>query len=429
MKCQFHPTKAAENYCGYCEINVCGACSDELSNHRNQGSSVLCFICRSGLEPLAEGSQITPFWSRIGEIYKYPLSLQAIITIVLIAALSTLMQGLGMFSASGENEAPTVDACFKGSVAPVIYVGLISVVATFAAVTIFYKFGDGMGIISSFILALVLPAAIIIVAVEERLFPALNPVGVLGVIKATGISYFVMVLFIVVMLSSMGLLSSLFSGEDFSSFGLFFTSLIANYYSVVVYHIMGYLVYQNHAELGYSVSGKAGIKNSKERSAKQRQSAKLEILIKAGEFEAAREVAKESLRNNSSVWEWGRAIKLFCAGKPSEDLEKYFERYVDKLSNLDEVGKIADMYLELVRAKPTFEPTKDSQKLTIANALHHIGKDVLAIKLVQKLPLESNKKDIVEGSLNLLINSFKRLPGGEKHVSHFKSLLHSQSIT
>ena len=440
MKCHYHPVQSAENHCAQCRKNFCRVCSGGPKTASSLDMSHTCFICETELEALASANTIEPFWSRIGKIYKYPLSLQALITILIISALSTLLQNWGVLAlipfialnlysfaclrstAAGENEAPDVDASFQGSVGPVFYVIIVMAVAIFAATFVFYSFGNGMGIIASLFLILVMPAALIVIAVKEKLFIALNPATLVGIIKTTGASYFVMVLFILVMMSSMGLVSSVVMGAKYSLFGFFLTSVVANYYGIVIFHIMGYLVYQNHVVLGYRVLGRAGVKESKPQTLKQRQTAQLEVLIKAGKFDAARAVAKQTLSADATLWEWSRAFKLLCAAKPSGDLNRYFERYVDKLSSLDETGKIADAYTELIRVKPDFKFTNDERKLDIAEALHQNGKDAMAIRLVQKLPIESSKHDVVGRSLEILVNGFKRLPGSEKHLAHFQNL-------
>ena len=326
MKCHFHPTQSAENHCGRCRKNFCGVCSGESKFASSLDLSHTCFICDTELEPLASANTIEPFWSRIGKIYKYPLSIQAIITMLIISGLTTLLQNWGLLAliplialnlysfaclrstAAGENEAPDVDTSFQGSIGPVFYVIIVMAIAIFAATFVFYSFGNGMGIIVSFFLILVMPAALIVVAVEEKLFGALNPATLVGIIKTTGASYFVMVLFILVMMSSMGLLSSMVMGSKYSLFGFFLTSMVANYYSIVIFHIMGYLVYQNHVALGYRVLGRAGIKDTQQRTMKQIKTAQLEVLIKAGEFEAARKVAKQTLSGDSTLWEWSLSL-------------------------------------------------------------------------------------------------------------------------
>ena len=440
MKCQFHPTLPAENHCQYCEKHFCEQCSDAIHIGREVSVSAACFICGGELEALSKGSQIEPFWSRLGAIYKYPLAIQSVAAIVIIALLSTMLGSFGLFAivpvvalnlysfaclrntAQGNNDAPGVESSFEGSIAPVIYVAISMLLAILLATFAFAQLGDGMGILISFFLVLVMPAVIIVIAIEERLLPALNVGSLIGIIKATGVSYFVMVLFIMVMMFSTEVLGQMFASTNFNSLSVFLTSVIGNYYNVVIFHILGYLVYQNHTELGYPVSSSVGVKKGRARNPKQRESMHLEVLIKAGKFDAARDLARSQLKGDSSLWEWTRAFKLFCAAKPADDVEKYFYRYVQKLRDLGELEKIADAYLGLLRAVPSFVVKDDESKLEIAGALQLIGKPTQSITLIRKLPDQSDDDSIIGRSLELLASGFAGLQGSEEHAEHFKTM-------
>jgi len=439
VNCQYHPTKAAENHCHYCNKDFCGQCTDHVSLGGQVSISASCFLCGGELEPIAGGTNIEPFWSRIAEVYKYPLTPQAITAVLIMAALSVLLQSfwllalipaiaINMYSfaclrqtAQGENEAPGVETSFEGSIAPVLYVGLcmgISMIIIFFA---YASLGIGMGMVVGMVLALMLPAMIIIIAIDEQLTPALNPGNISNIVKSTGTSYFVMVLFILVMTSSMALLIDMFGNTNFMSLSIFISSAIGNYYTIVVFHIMGYLVYQNHAELGYSVSGNAGLKQGKARNLKQRQRLQLELLVKAGRYDAARDVAKQLLKSDAPLWEWKRAFKLFCAATPSKDIGKLFERYVVKLKENDETEEIAEAYLLLQKVKPSFELSSEAQKVDIADKLQRSGYSSNAIKLLQKMPRESDDQNMVTRALEILGNAFSHVAGGERHAEHFKT--------
>lgn len=438
IKCKFHPTSQSKHYCHHCDIYLCDKCADDAPLKRDSAALSNCFICESVLDPSSSESRIAPFWSRLSEIYQYPLSPHGIAAIIIVAIMSVVLGG-GLFfiipavamnlysfaclrrSADGENDSPGVEAIFDGSVMTVVYVIISTFLAMFGAGLVFATFGVGAGIIASLFLAIMMPAMVIDIAIEEHLLPALNPLRLVSIVRATGASYFVMVLFVLVMLSSMAVLSSFFADTNFQSLSIFLTSLIGNYYSIVVYHIMGYLVYQNHVELGYRVSGSAGIQQVKTRNLRQRQEAQLGLLIKAGKFDAARDLAKRIIKNDSPMWQWEQVFKLYCAAKPSVELDSYFDRYVTRLSQIGGVDKIADAYLQLIKVKPTFTIKKETQKIQVADALQQVGKPAQAIKLLQKLPIESSDNSVIKQALSLLVASFEQIPNGQKHVDYFSA--------
>ena len=87
MKCKFHPIEKAVSYCHQCDTNFCDTCSDETLDqfsNRNQEAKQRCFICQSPMAEIVGSSGITPFWNRLSQIYLYPLSFDAIVTMVFL---------------------------------------------------------------------------------------------------------------------------------------------------------------------------------------------------------------------------------------------------------------------------------------------------------------------------------------------------------
>ncbi len=441
-QCQLHPTKKADYFCEPCNMAFCEKCSGEANRH-HRNADAACFICNSGMHSLSSSEKIAPFWTRLKAIYQYPVGVEAMITIVVLALASTVLGGLFVIipavamtlysfaclraTASGEEQAPSVTHCFEGSIGPVFY-ALISMAAGMSlALFSFNSFGLGVGIIVSLVLAFLMPAAIIVIAIEERLLPALNLGMLLSIVRATGVSYFIMVLLLIVMMSSMGVLVSLFGSSNFAGLSVFMASLIGNYYNIVIYHIMGYLVYQHHQELGYRVTGKAGVKQSKQRSGSEMLMAQTDVLIKTGHYEAAREVAKRNLTNTSPVWQWAKVVKLLCIAKPCKDLPRYFERYLSKLSEAGDSQAMADTYLEVLRVTPNVSINDELRRLDVAQGLIDLGKYPQAINLIKDLPQSSDVSSNVMSALKLLAEVFSYLPGSEKHVTRYQALYEEEA--
>jgi len=279
MKCKFHPLELAKNYCEFCDAAYCEACSDEAAagvvRSRANRAEHNCFVCSKALEPIESSELIPPFWGRLPEVYRYPLNTQAIITLIVVSFVSAFLGNAVLFliipfaamilysfaclreTATGSLEAPGIEVCFENSAAPLVYVVIAFVVLGYGTYKVFEYFGLGFGLMASAFFILATPAIVIIIAVEEKLLPALNPGELFSVMRATGISYFVMLLFIIIMTSSVYALVAFFGGEANTFIANFFQSLISNYYTVVTFHIMGYLVYQNQYALGFKTKSNA----------------------------------------------------------------------------------------------------------------------------------------------------------------------------
>ncbi len=448
MDCKFHPLDPAMNYCDNCEANYCEACSDESAARAHTRSRAdqfdhRCFVCGRGLTRLIGSQAIPPFWTRLSEIYRYPITIQALSALVVVSFFTALLGNssflliapsvaMMMYSfaclretTKGNLEAPGLEACIEGSIGPVFYV-IIAFIANIAAVVnAFNYFGTGVGILVSVFFGLAMPAVIIIIASEEKLAPAMNPLALFSVMKATGASYFVMLLFIIIMVSSVAALQSLFYEVSASFFGILLQSLIANYYGVVIFHIMGYLVYQNQQALGFktSIEGRSSVA----RPEIDRIKSQLEVLIKAGEYQNAGDLASKQLKQpGATLWDWSRAFSLICVSGPNDKAKVMFNDYANKLESAGETDKLATAYLQLKRRQPKFVIKDHEQRLFVANTLFETGQYSQVVNMLHKFHQESDDNKRIIRALKLLSESLLSIPGREKLANQYQALYQMQ---
>jgi len=446
-KCKFHPLDSAINHCELCDADFCESCSDEsaaLAVTRTRADKVdhRCFVCAGPMTPLQGLQRVAPFWSRLPELYRYPFNLDAVSALLIVSLITAFIGNSGLLqiipsvammlysfaclreTAKGNLKAPGFEACFEGSIAPVFYSLIVILLLGFVAYLAF-GLGLGFGILALTFYILALPAAIILIAIDEKLLPALSIFALASVMKAAGISYFVMLLFIIIMISSVFALMSLFGGQANSFLGNLFESLISNYYSVVVYHIMGYLVYQNQEALGFKNTA-SGVEVSA-RSDADRRKAHVEALIKAGDYDKAQEVAgKQLLEHDSTLWDWSRAFTLCCVATPSHKAEQVFIDYASKLKEAGETDKLADAYLQLKKYQPKFVIKDHQQRLSIANSLFETGQYSQVVNMLHMFHQQSSDNKQVERALKLLSESLLLIPNREKLAKQYGTLYQLQ---
>ncbi len=437
--CTYHPLKNAIRTCENCDHNYCDACSDESALRHNVAADHACFICGFSLLNLKAESEVEPFWRRLGDVYLYPLSVSAIIVLFVTSFLAASFSKLGLLSllpeiaislysfaclretAHGNLQAPGVEACFEGSIKPVISVVFVVVFATFTTAKVFTSFGMGLGILAAFFYMVTLPAAILVIAIEGEFFPAINPQRLISVVSATGTSYFVMLLFLFMMLGSVGLLSSFVFSERLTSFSIFAQSLISNYYGIVTFHILGYLVYQNRYKLGFE--GQSNITAPDIRDDAEWLNAKLEVLIKSGDYPAAIELARQQVAaSNSQLWHWTRCFKLMSTGNKFKDLESFAPKYFDKLALMRHDDELADSYIMLKKRVPNFQFKDPERCITVARSLFELGQYPYIIDMLQDFHKRDAEDDLINLSLQMVRDSYQKMPGKEKNAQFFQNI-------
>ena len=270
QNCKYHPDIRARWTCVDCGIDFCMDCvSTDYTRHKAR-----CPVCKSEVEPIAAKNFILPFWRRLDKLLAYPLQMSPAVFIVIVAliwsflpSLLRIVDGICLLilykysfvilerTAWGRREAPDIDMD--------IFVNRFWLPAKFFIIiilmglAIFYTYrylGMGGAVALGLLFLLGLPAMLMVLATEEDVIRALNPAVYLSVIRAIGPAYllmygFLLLIFAVSQLGQIVLFLHLpgFLGEPLG----YMTSM---YGMVLSFHLMGYVVYQYHDELGFNVS-------------------------------------------------------------------------------------------------------------------------------------------------------------------------------
>jgi hypothetical protein len=219
---------------------------------------------------MSPSTRIVPFWHRLPAISLYPLRHGALMALVVLTLASTLLYVLpfGFFfrlvlsaatyayavtilrsTANGNFEAPDANLG-EGS-----GYGQIALQVAFFVMMIvgFLALGLWGGLAVAIVLALGMPGATISLAIEGNFWHALNPGTWFAIATRLGWPYLSVALLggviIISQVNAQMLLEYLL--PDFLALvGGFF---ISTYAVFMTFHLMGYLIYQYHEELGYEI--------------------------------------------------------------------------------------------------------------------------------------------------------------------------------
>ncbi len=113
--------------------------------------------------------------------------------------------------------------------------------------------GPVMGQVALFVVSLVIPASIMVLALDERLGSALNPARLLETIAGIGLPYFALCVFLLLLLESSQFLSDGLDAFMPDWLSEILADVVTMYFMVSMYYLMGYALFQNHEKLGIDV--------------------------------------------------------------------------------------------------------------------------------------------------------------------------------
>lgn len=391
-KCSYHPTKAAWWQCDQCAKSLCPECIiQRKGGYLGNETLFLCPKCHLPAAALPAANMVEPFWQRLPRIFAYPFtSLQSILLILGLALLSTLFTRAGLsgllfrfipwalmikyafealrHTAEGRYRPPPLTNAVLSENFGIVF----KQIALFFLLILFFglfvaRLHPVFWMIFGLCVLVGLPAMIIILAINDNLGQALNPVYFLGMAARTGWGYLVLGFFLLLLLAAPGALGYAVIRHLPEGVQLFFWLAAQNYYTLVSYHLMGAFILQYHDRLDYPVDMETllastfpgGLPNSA-RSEQQNSAAAAEeallqeaaLLIQEGHLDEAIDLIEQRTKGDIAHLPLSeRYLALLKMRGRDAAHEAHVPRHLDLLATSGERQKAVALYEACLAAK------------------------------------------------------------------------------
>ncbi len=401
MDCKYHPDTSASWYCGHCDVAFCMSCVPEIAAQ----DIPKCSLCRRYLEPLGIKDSITPFWFKLGHFFAYPFSTFIFLLSVISALIfgfvldpvslvtkfmvspfsTTLIYGplfliwgafitnmyfaVMEYTAYGNLDSPDYKKLLSmKNGAAFLKLFLLWMVMTFViykAIQFSVVLAIGLGLF--FLIAY--PAMNMILCMDKSLISALNPARIANVMVSIGGSYLILVGLMLMFSVTSNYGSAFFIENSSYSFGLAMSYYFGLYISFAMYHMFGYVIYQYHYELDFSVHrhrlhenvkvhglAKAKSDNSGASSAAAGL-VEAQVFIQEGRYEEAEASLVSALKqddSNEHIYEL--LYKLFKLQGKDKLYVSLCEKHLKRLFHKRSHNLMRMHYLNALSIKPDYIP-------------------------------------------------------------------------
>ncbi len=240
------------------------------------------------------------------------------------------------------------------------------------------------GIVSLFML-LAFPAAIITLAMTRSLFAALNPATWISLMTRVGGPYFLVFFFLFLMVSSMGALEAFLEPDSFLLYTLMrpVFYFIDFYFMVAMFHLMGYMIYQYHEELGVEVTVTNERPSTRAAAPDEPLIAQSKDLIQEGKLAEAVEVVGGKLRSQGGTPELHEHYRqLLHLKKDKRALLEHANQYLPiLLESVENPSKAVEVVAECYKIDPKFSVSYPDYVTTLAEHANNRGKHKVALLL------------------------------------------------
>jgi len=223
-----------------------------------------------------------------------------------------------------------------------------------------------------------LPASFVILTIEKNIFSMVNPSKIIYIIKQFGGAYLLVYLMTIVSVFVSFKLGYQASREDWLA-GILF-NMFSIYLIVILFSMMGYLVFQHHHELNYKV--RLLDVDSLKGSTQDRMS-EVDIFIQEGRFEDAQKFLLSRITENPKDYKSNEKLILLYAVQGNQaHMNKIAEQYFSVLLNANKITHAADFFYKLSSRSVDYIPESSEIGLVLAEHMSNSKQYQVALQLL-----------------------------------------------
>ncbi|MBM3114822.1 tetratricopeptide repeat protein [Jeongeupia naejangsanensis] len=234
----------------------------------------------------------------------------------------------------------------------------------------------------SLVLMLVWPASIMQLALSDSLIESVSPNLLWSLIRDIGLPY--LGLWACLSMLGIGISAAIhylpvwFDNGLLVALGIGFVYM---YFTLVMYRLMGYVLYQYHDAIGLAVHGMETAPATPQQQAIDEAGA----LLGSGDTDAALATLRAALRAHPGELNLhDRNLKLLIAANaPDEPLRDAAARYLDALQQAGKRGQALNVVESVRRRLPEFQPGNGQLAVQLAQLAYEQRKPALAISLLR----------------------------------------------
>ncbi|PKM43671.1 MAG: hypothetical protein CVV05_12435 [Gammaproteobacteria bacterium HGW-Gammaproteobacteria-1] len=433
VMCKYHPQRAARWACEHCRINFCSSC---LSKENPDGPPA-CPLCRNPAVEVENDGMVPPFWNRLPRFFIMPFQAQPLVMLVVMVVLSALVGYRSISSllvqlvlllvyykyvyamlahrARGHEEAPPVMQALSGEGLGLAFKQFAVFVILFFPLGIIGNLAGPTAAMAYYIVAMLcLPASIMALAVEGNVGAAVNPSILFGIISRIGAPYLALFFLLGVLSSGPNVVLELLTdrlGADFIAlqemgedeidpaeatriteafmdklFGIIIpvAVLLNGYFTMVMFNLMGYVLFQYHHRLGLEVDVDVeGLAAPDAAAAREHPLlGDVEALIQEGRLEQAVTMLRARvLQNRGDRVLRDRFHRLLALTGDVKRLTGHGAEYIGMLLQGSDRAKAVQVWRDCRQADPDFKLDSPDQVYPLAQTMFSVGeyKSVVAL--------------------------------------------------
>lgn len=405
ISCKYHPKSPARWSCTTCHINYCKSCIPQEDTARG----TYCPVCNNKLQSIGASNSIKPFWMISGKFFLYPLHLYPLSFLIILTILysqfdPTLMGKLMQFvlgivfmkytyavledTALGHLKPLPINNKVINDELDLPFKQILLTFAISAAnLSVYENFGYAAVSVTAIITAITFPANVMVLAMEHSFFAAFNPILIFTLIKRIGAPYFLLTFLLLMLISaSSSVMNMLYQSVSYSTY-ISISSFINMYFTLIMFNLLGYTLYQYHEEIGYYIETE--IDEISNESTINPELRTIEILIKEGKNKEANTKLALLIKDKPSDNDIQiHNLKLQQLLGNMDAYNNYANKYISYLFSTQQMAQISKILPMILSVNPSFKPELATERFELAKLLKQNGQSKAAVSMINNLHVD-----------------------------------------
>jgi hypothetical protein len=343
---------------------------------------------------------IVPFWHRLRAISLYPLQSAALLSLVALTLCRLLtflpfgivinfLVSVGLYkyavavlqrTANGHMDAPEISTDSDSSGRGQIWLQVVFVLLLIGG---FAFLGPVGGSICALILGLAIPAATISLAMDGNFLHALNPLTWMAIATRIGWPYLAVTVLYAVIVISQANATALLAPFMPPVLDVLVSYFLSQYGVLVAFHLMGYMIYQYHEELGFEASAPLARRDANS-DPDQDVLDDAEQLVQNGDPRAAEQMIERRLRvRGGTPAVHAQYRKLLKLSGDVDALSRHGRDYLNVLMAQGNEKAAFELARDCFASNPDFTFSEPGQVAPLARRAADTGQTQLAVNMLR----------------------------------------------
>lgn len=453
--CENHLERPAYFKCDSCNSYFCPECVlKESGDKYTVRPSYICPKCNHEARFMGVSQSLPPFWERLPEFFIYPFRRIAPMAIIAAVALCHFIMAKPFLSHKvillfiwlfviKYSYSAMLDS-MKGTLVPPKlsyeslfdhYFQVFKQAGVFILAGLFFALsvsvlGRTAGFMLFSILLLFVPAMLIILVISNRLLVAVNPVNFIGLARRIGWAYLVMLLFLMFLEGAPAILIHMAKPHLPENVIALISAAANSYYTIISYHLMGYVMLQYHDRVGLTVNPEdfidpsmINITGQDDEDTKTLQN--ISSMIVQGDIDPAMALVRNKIKTDgvtslNTAERYYSLLKLH--GSKDEALEvgtEYLKLLIDKKDSTQAI----DVYIDCSKHDRAEFEMAPGQLYQLGQWLAACGMTSDAIGVLEKIAVQHPGDAFVPQAFFKLATIYKEYLNDEKTTRNILNLL------